>query len=76
MLYLLAKEIDRCRNNLINDERGKSDSDRNVGLRSWSFVIVMVNCLPACRPESKPADEPLPAAKYVQGFSNVDCVTE
>jgi len=27
-------------------------------------------------PESKPPDEPLPAPKYVQGFSKVDCVTE
>ena len=56
--------------------RKKRDGDRNDGLRSWSFVILMVNCFPVCRPESKPADEPLAAAKYVQGFSNVDCVTE
>jgi len=43
---------------------------------AWSSVIVMVNCFEVCRPESKPPDEPLAAAKYVQGFANVDCVTE
>jgi len=43
---------------------------------SWSFVIVIVKSFEVCRPESKPADEPLAAAKYVQGFANVDCVTE
>lgn len=41
-----------------------------------SSVIVIVNCLPVCRPESNPPELPLAAARYVQGALKLDWVTE
>lgn len=41
-----------------------------------SSVIVMVNTLPVCRPESNPPGAPLAAARKVQGAEKLDWVTE
>lgn len=45
-------------------------------LRCLSFVILMENCPPVCKPESNPAGCPPAAAKYTQGCSNEPCVME
>jgi len=42
----------------------------------WSFVTVMVNCFPVCKPESNPAEFVPFAGKGVQGSPNELCVTE
>jgi len=49
---------------------------QNHQMGCWSFVILMENSFPVCRPESNPvAFEPL-TAKGVQGFANELWVTE
>lgn len=48
----------------------------NFDLRSWSFVMLIVNWVAWVSPESNPAGALLFAARYVQGFAKEDCVTE